>query len=133
MRIFEIGRSENSVEVDLVERVRREQGGKNSKERDGGQHRRADHRRAVALEPRQRILPERAAGDLLGGYGGGGWRWWRKRDAGHFVKPGRSVIADLRIKQSIDQIDEEVEQDDERPVEDNDAHDQSVIAVERAL
>src|SRR2546428_4893382 len=46
---------------------------------------------------------------------------------------GLSVIADLRIKQAIGEIDQEVEQNDERPVEDDHAHDERVIAVERAL
>src|SRR5258708_1741322 len=57
----------------------------------------------------------------------------RAAAAGGTAKPGMSIIADFWIKQAIDEIDHEVEPDDERSVEDDDAHDEGVIAVEGAL
>src|ERR1700732_912268 len=47
--------------------------------------------------------------------------------------PWRSVIADLRVKQAVGEIDQQVEEDDERPVEDDHAHHKRIVPVEGAL
>src|SRR5258708_9115032 len=132
MRLVEVGWRVDVVPVDRVEGVRGEERRERGKERDDGEERQADHRGAVALETRERVLPERAASNLLEGPGGG-----RHSEAGHLGMPGSSVMAEIianfGIKQAIDEVDREVEQDDDRSVEDDDAHDEGVIAVKRPL
>src|SRR5215471_16847644 len=44
-----------------------------------------------------------------------------------------SVIADLRIEHAVGEVDQEIEQDDERAVEDHHTHHQRVVAIERTL
>src|SRR5690242_18651933 len=44
-----------------------------------------------------------------------------------------SVVTHARIDQAVSQVDQEIGEDDEDAVEDGDAHDQRVVAVERGL
>src|SRR5579872_4876862 len=45
----------------------------------------------------------------------------------------KSVIADLRVEHAVGEDDPQVQQDYERAIEDHHAHDERVVAVERAL
>src|SRR5947207_6278318 len=44
-----------------------------------------------------------------------------------------SVIADLRVEHAVGEIDQQIERDNQRAIEDHHAHHQRVVAVERAL
>src|SRR5918996_6669655 len=52
---------------------------------------------------------------------------------GRPADPARSSLLHLRVEQAVDQIDDQIEQDDQDREHDHRAHDQGVVAIERAL